>query len=234
MTSKEEHHLFMEGLRRSLPHYTSADSVKSLREPPPCDNVEDDAEFGKELAEILEALSELDLDSQCEEASSKTASIGYRNILSAVKWLDAEIKRNLEIQNDAAEKAKRFMIKREDLLSVPAVQGIMRDNMFLSDLELKPRTFCALERAGVSTVAELCTMSDNDLLSIRRIEQEELEEIKEKLSSYGLCLDDPERGDSTALPETPVENPRNEADVIAELSRKFDELFGSFDDDESE
>lgn len=234
MISNEEHHLFMESLRQSLPHHSSADSEKPLRAPPPCNHVEDDEEHDKILAEILEALSGPDRDSPCEEASSKNASIDYRVILSAVEWFDAEIKRNLKIQNDAAEKAKRFMIKCEDLLSVPAVQGIMRDNMFLSDLELKPRTFCALERAGVSTVAELCTMSDNDLLGIRRIEQKELEEIKEKLSYYGLCLDDPERDNSTVSPVTPDENQPDEAEIIAKLSRTFDELFGSFDDDENQ
>ena len=65
MISKEEHHLFMESLRQSLPHHSTVDSVKSLREPPPYDNSEDDAEFDRILAEILEAFSDSSLDSQC-------------------------------------------------------------------------------------------------------------------------------------------------------------------------
>lgn len=70
MISKEEHHLFMESLRQTLPHYSSTDSVKSLREPPFCDGGDDDAEMSKILEEIIEALSESDFDSQCTAAAA--------------------------------------------------------------------------------------------------------------------------------------------------------------------
>ena len=68
MISKEEHHLFMESLRQTLPHHSFANLIKSLREPPSCDDGEDDADFDKILAEIFESLSESDLDSQCDTA----------------------------------------------------------------------------------------------------------------------------------------------------------------------
>lgn len=169
-----------------------------------------------------------------KKASFKSAEIGYGDIISVVEWLDAEVKLNLQLRDKAEEKAKRYMMRREELLSIPAVQTIMRDNLGLSDLGLNPRTFYALEGAGVSTVAELCAMSDNDLLGIRRIEQKELEEIKEKLSYHGLCLDDPERVVSEKPDKSMLEDQSDEASIIDELSRKFDELFGSFEDDESE
>lgn len=69
MISKEEHHRFMESLRQSLPHHSSADSVKSLREPLFCDGEEDEAEIIKILDEIFGALSEPNPEDQCAAAA---------------------------------------------------------------------------------------------------------------------------------------------------------------------
>lgn len=167
-----------------------------------------------------------------KKAAGKTAAIDYGDILSVVEWLDAEIKTNLELQNDAAGKANNFMMRREDLLSIPVVQSIMKENMALSDLNLNHRTYYRLERAGVSTIAKLCALSDNDLLGIRGIEKEAIEEIKEKLAYHGLCLDDPEGVVKSVVPvKSTIEDNADNKNIIDELSRKFEELFGSFDDE---
>lgn len=78
MTSKEEHHFFMESLRQSLPHNTSTDSAKLLREPSTCDN----EEVRKLIEEIFEELSEYDSDTQCTVTEGKdTITANIDNVL---------------------------------------------------------------------------------------------------------------------------------------------------------
>lgn len=61
MISKEEHHLFMESLRQTLPHHSSTNSEKSLRDSPYGDEKDDVEEV---LKLILEALPEFDFHNQ--------------------------------------------------------------------------------------------------------------------------------------------------------------------------
>ena len=78
MISKEEHHLFMESLRQTLPQYPSPNSVKSLREPSACDN----EEVRKLIEEIFEELSEYDFDTQCTVTADKdTIAANIDNVL---------------------------------------------------------------------------------------------------------------------------------------------------------
>lgn len=71
MTSKEEHHLFMESLRQTLPHHSFTNSEKSLRESFFCGDEKDDAE--EVLKQILEALSEFDFSDQYTAAGGDNA-----------------------------------------------------------------------------------------------------------------------------------------------------------------
>ena len=66
MTSKQEHHLFMESLRQTLPHHSSTNSEKSLWGLAFCGNEKDDVE--EVLKQILEALSEFDFHNQHTDA----------------------------------------------------------------------------------------------------------------------------------------------------------------------
>lgn len=71
MTSKEEHHLFMESLRQTLPHHSFTNSEKSLRESFFCGDEKDDAE--EVFKQILEALSEFDFPDQYTAADEDNA-----------------------------------------------------------------------------------------------------------------------------------------------------------------
>lgn len=71
MTSKEEHHLFMESLRQTLPHHSSTNSEKSLRESSFCGDEKDDVE--EVLKQLLEALSDFDFHKQCTSVTEDNA-----------------------------------------------------------------------------------------------------------------------------------------------------------------
>ena len=60
--------------------------------------------------------------------------------------------------------------------------------MAIEDLDLSVRSYNCLKREGVSTVGELVSKSENDLLEIRNFGQKSIEEVKDKLAELGLGL----------------------------------------------
>lgn len=66
--------------------------------------------------------------------------------------------------------------------------GLMDDSAPLSSLDLTVRTFVALRRAGVRTVAELTRRTAADLGGIPRFGPKNLREVRGRLSALGLSL----------------------------------------------
>ncbi|MDP9022142.1 MAG: DNA-directed RNA polymerase subunit alpha [Actinomycetota bacterium] len=58
----------------------------------------------------------------------------------------------------------------------------------IEDLDLSVRSYNCLKREGVSTVGELVSKTENDLLEIRNFGQKSVDEVKEKLTEMGLSL----------------------------------------------
>lgn len=56
------------------------------------------------------------------------------------------------------------------------------------DLNIPTRTYDLLQRAGIETVAELTSMSVNDLLKIRNFGIVSLDDVRVELNRYGLTL----------------------------------------------
>ena len=63
-------------------------------------------------------------------------------------------------------------------------------NLPIEDLDLSVRSYNCLKREGVSTVGELVTKTEQDLLDIRNFGQKSIEEVKAKLAEMGLSLAD--------------------------------------------
>ncbi len=53
-------------------------------------------------------------------------------------------------------------------------------------LQLSPRSYNCLKRAGVNTVEDVVRMSEAELLRLRNFGGQSLEELREKLHDYGL------------------------------------------------
>ena len=60
----------------------------------------------------------------------------------------------------------------------------------IEDMDLSVRSYNCLKREGISTVGELVTKTEQDLLDIRNFGQKSIEEVKAKLTDMGLSLAD--------------------------------------------
>jgi DNA-directed RNA polymerase subunit alpha len=61
-------------------------------------------------------------------------------------------------------------------------------NMPVEDLDLSVRTMNSLRRGGITTVGELVTRGEKELLSLRNFGQKSRQEVEEKLKALGLTL----------------------------------------------
>jgi DNA-directed RNA polymerase subunit alpha len=60
----------------------------------------------------------------------------------------------------------------------------------IEDLELSVRSYNCLKREGVNTVQQLIEQSEQDLIKVRNFGAKSIEEVKEKLVTLGLSLQD--------------------------------------------
>jgi DNA-directed RNA polymerase subunit alpha len=58
----------------------------------------------------------------------------------------------------------------------------------IEELDLSVRSYNCLKRAGINTVGELITKTEDDMMKVRNLGRKSLEEVDEKLSSLGLSL----------------------------------------------
>jgi len=59
-------------------------------------------------------------------------------------------------------------------------------NISIDDLDLSPRVFNGLKRAGITKVGQILEKDEDELLSIRNFGQKSLEELREHLAVRGL------------------------------------------------
>jgi DNA-directed RNA polymerase subunit alpha len=67
--------------------------------------------------------------------------------------------------------------------------------MTIDELELSVRSYNCLKRAGINTVEELCSKTNDEMMKVRNLGRKSLEEVQEKLKELGLKLNS---GDETA------------------------------------
>lgn len=60
--------------------------------------------------------------------------------------------------------------------------------MTIEELDLSVRSYNCLKRAGINTVQELATKSEEDMMKVRNLGKKSLEEVEQKLSALGLGL----------------------------------------------
>ena len=60
--------------------------------------------------------------------------------------------------------------------------------MTIDELELSVRSYNCLKRAGINTVAELCSKTPDEMMKVRNLGRKSLEEVLEKLNELGLKL----------------------------------------------
>lgn len=60
--------------------------------------------------------------------------------------------------------------------------------MTIEDMDLSVRSYNCLKRAGISTVEDLTKKSESDLAKVKNLGKRSLDEVAQKLQSYGLSL----------------------------------------------
>jgi DNA-directed RNA polymerase subunit alpha len=60
--------------------------------------------------------------------------------------------------------------------------------MTIEELDLSVRSYNCLKRAGINTVQELCSKSEEEMMKVRNLGRKSLEEVQEKLAELGLSL----------------------------------------------
>jgi DNA-directed RNA polymerase subunit alpha len=60
--------------------------------------------------------------------------------------------------------------------------------MPIEEIDLSVRSFNCLKRAGINTVGELCSKTEEEMMRVRNLGKKSLEEINQKLAALGLSL----------------------------------------------
>jgi DNA-directed RNA polymerase subunit alpha len=75
-----------------------------------------------------------------------------------------------------------IMIEKEDDKKEKVLE------MMIEELELSVRSYNCLKRAGINTVQELCSKTEEEMMKVRNLGRKSLEEVQEKLEDLGLSL----------------------------------------------
>ena len=65
-------------------------------------------------------------------------------------------------------------------------------SMTIEELDFSVRSFNCLKRAGINTVEDLISKTEDDMMKVRNLGRKSLEEVINKLESLGLALRDDE------------------------------------------
>ena len=61
-------------------------------------------------------------------------------------------------------------------------------DMTIEELDLSVRSYNCLKRAGINSVQELCSKTEEEMMKVRNLGRKSLEEVMEKLERLGLGL----------------------------------------------
>ena len=82
---------------------------------------------------------------------------------------------------DEAKKAE-IMVEREETIKEKVLE------MTIEELDMSVRSFNCLKRAGIDTVEDLISRTEEDMIKVRNLGKKSLEEVIQKLRSLGLDL----------------------------------------------
>ena len=73
-----------------------------------------------------------------------------------------------------------------DILAGPGDKSIL--SMPIEDMDLSIRSYNCLKRANIHTVKDLTEKTEDDMLKVRNLGRKSLDEVIQKLESYGFGL----------------------------------------------
>ena len=98
----------------------------------------------------------------------------------AAKVLNEHLKLFIDMSDEA--KNKEIMVERAEVKKEKVLE------MTIEELDLSVRSFNCLKRAGIDTVEDLVSRSEDEMIKVRNLGRKSLEEVILKLTSLGLSL----------------------------------------------
>ena len=89
---------------------------------------------------------------------------------------------NLFVDLSDEAKSAEIMVEREETKKEKVLE------MTIEELDLSVRSFNCLKRAGIDTVEDLTSKTEDDMIKVRNLGKKSLEEVIQKLHSLGLSL----------------------------------------------
>jgi len=89
---------------------------------------------------------------------------------------------NLFIDLSETAKNAEIMVEKEESKKEKVLETT------IEELDLSVRSYNCLKRAGINTVQDLTTRSENDMMKVRNLGRKSLEEVIHKLQGMGLAL----------------------------------------------
>ena len=145
--------------------------------------IETTAEKAKELRPYVEKLITKAVntyDDNIEFEVKKTDKKGKEIISLAAKIMQDHI--NLFVNLSETIKGMDILVKTED----DKQQQVLK--MAIEEMDLSVRSYNCLKRANIHTVEDLTKKTEDDMLKVRNLGRKSLDEVIQKLESYGLSL----------------------------------------------
>ena len=116
-----------------------------------------------------------------------TVNVTTNGSISAVDAIGIAAKmmiEHLEVINAISEQAQNntYMAEKEEENKNSKMEKT------IEDLDLSVRSYNCLRRAGINTVADLISKSEEDMMKVRNLGRKSLKEIKEKLEQLNLSF----------------------------------------------
>lgn len=112
-------------------------------------------------------------------------------------WTDGTLGAN-DALSQAASLLKEYLELFINLSDDKVAEPVLQDNTeggqekkletTIEELDLSVRSFNCLKRAGINTVADLISRSEDEMMKVRNLGRKSFEEVKEKLLSLGFTL----------------------------------------------
>lgn len=163
--------------------YKSAETNKSEKNPIgfiPVDSIYTAVKKVNYNVENTRVGQSIDFDKLTLEVETNGAFSGREIVSLAAKLMEEHIKLFVSLVDNMS--VMDIMVSHEEDKQTRVLE------MNIEDMDLSVRSYNCLKRANIHTIEDLIKRSEDDMLKVRNLGRKSLDEVINKLSSYGLSL----------------------------------------------
>ncbi len=130
--------------------------------------------------------------------NTRVGNVVDKNKLTLEVWTDGSISANEAVSLSAKiliEHFEIFLNLTEGAALEPSIMAEKNENtkekvldLTIDELDLSVRSYNCLKRAGINTVEDLIEKTEEDMMKVRNLGRKSLEEVINKLASFGFSL----------------------------------------------